>query len=84
MIDVAQVDRRQIDIAADIFGDRDIGRQATGVGRIIVDRGDVDRLAVGALFAAAVTGQSRIGAGVALVVDRDRDRGRGRSACRCR
>ena len=77
MIDVAEVDRRQVDVAADIFRDRDVAGQATGVGRIIVDRGDVNRLAVAALFAAAVAGESRIGAGVALVVDRDRDRGRG-------
>ena len=84
MIDIAEVDCRQVDVAADIFADRDVAGQATGVGRIIVDRGDVNRLAVAALFAAGVAGESRIGAGVALVVDRDRDRGRGRTACRCR
>ena len=42
VIDVAQVDGRQVDVTADIFGDGDVTRQRARVGRIVVDAADGD------------------------------------------
>ena len=43
MIDITEVHLRQIDVAADVFGDRNISWQSAWVGRIVVDRVDGDR-----------------------------------------
>ena len=42
VIDITQVDGRQIDVTADIFGNRDVRRQRTCVGRIVVDAAEGD------------------------------------------
>ncbi len=42
VIDVTQVDGRQVDVAADIFGNGDVSRQRARVGRIVVDAADRD------------------------------------------
>ncbi len=42
VIDVTQVDGRQVDVAADIFGNGDVSRQRARVGRIVVDAADSD------------------------------------------
>ena len=42
VIDVAQVDGRQVDVTADIFGNGDVTGQRARVGRIVVDTADGD------------------------------------------
>ncbi len=75
VIDVAQVDGRQVDVTADIFGDRDVTRQRARVGRIVVDAADRD------------IASQRVGVHIAIVdreADRPRQRGRDCRWCWCR